>query len=245
MKLTFLGTRGYIGLRTPRHRMHTASMVSWRGKRIMLDCGEDWLARLPKLKPDAIVVTHPHPDHVFGLKRGSPCPVYAIEAAWEKMAGLPIEPAHRRTLRLRRPARIGDLMFEPFSVVHSVQAPAVGYRITAGNLLIFYVPDVVQIPERSEALAGIRSYIGDGATITRPLVRKEKRTHQLIGHTTIREQLAWCKKEGVSQMIVTHCGSAIVGADEKQVTAQLDTLGRESGVDIELAYDGMEVLMRG
>ena len=91
----------------------------------MLDCGEDWLTRLTTLKPDAIVVTHPHPDHVCGLKRGSPCPVYAIEAAWEKMAGFPIEPAHRHTLRIRRPARIASMIFEPFSVVHSVQAPAV------------------------------------------------------------------------------------------------------------------------
>jgi phosphoribosyl 1,2-cyclic phosphodiesterase len=77
------------------------------------------------------VIAHPHPDHVLGLKQGAPCPVYAIEAAWEKTASLPIQPEYSRALHIRTPARIGDMQFEPFWVVHSVNAPAVGYRITA------------------------------------------------------------------------------------------------------------------
>ena len=38
----------------------------------MIDCGKNWLRRLRHLNPDAIVVTHAHPDHAFGLKSGSP-----------------------------------------------------------------------------------------------------------------------------------------------------------------------------
>ena len=82
MKLTFLGTRGEIEARTRRHNMHSSLMVSYRGKKVMVDCGADWLGRLGELKPKAVVVTHAHPDHAWGLKEGAPCPVYATKEAW-------------------------------------------------------------------------------------------------------------------------------------------------------------------
>jgi ribonuclease BN (tRNA processing enzyme) len=43
MTLTFLGTRGNIDVRTRRHRRHTSTLVSYQGKRVMIDCGTDWL----------------------------------------------------------------------------------------------------------------------------------------------------------------------------------------------------------
>jgi ribonuclease BN (tRNA processing enzyme) len=79
MKLTFLGTRGYIDSWNSRHRRHTSTLVTHRGKKVMIDCGEDWLKKVRRLAPDAIIITHPHPDHAFGLKGGTPCPVYAIQ----------------------------------------------------------------------------------------------------------------------------------------------------------------------
>lgn len=61
MKLTFLGTRGYIDERTPRHRMHASLRAEYRGKWVMVDCGEDWLDEVDRLRPRAIVITHAHP----------------------------------------------------------------------------------------------------------------------------------------------------------------------------------------
>jgi ribonuclease BN (tRNA processing enzyme) len=243
MKLTFLGTRGYIDSWNSRHRRHTSTLVTHRGKKVMIDCGEDWLEKVRRLAPDAIIITHPHPDHAFGLKGGTPCPVYAIQKAWEKIKGFPIERSNRRILAIRRVEKIAGIRFEPFSVVHSTRATAVGYRIQAGAAVIFYVPDVVQIHRRSRALRGIHIYIGDGATINRPLVRREKQTNRLIGHTTITEQIAWCQKEGVPCMIITHCGSAIVKGDEDRIKATLNDRAAEYGIALEIAYDGMEVTL--
>jgi phosphoribosyl 1,2-cyclic phosphodiesterase len=178
----------------------------------MIDCGEDWLGKLKAVAPDAIVITHPHPDHAFGLTRGTPCPVYATQEAWEKMRNFPVEQINRRVLAIRRVEKIAGIRFEPFSVVHSIRAPAVGYRIQAGPTPIFYVPDVVRIHGCSQALRAIQVYVGDGATINRPMVRREKQTHRLIGHTTITEQLAWCKKEGVPRI-----GSAIVKGNKDRI----------------------------
>ena len=118
-----------------------------------------------------------------------------------------------------------------------------GYRIQAGTAVVFYVPDVVRIHGRSRALRGIHIYIGDGATINRPLLRREKQTNRLIGHTTIMEQLAWCKQEGVRRMIITHCGSAIVKGDEHRIKETLRDRAADCGIALDIASDGMELTL--
>jgi ribonuclease BN (tRNA processing enzyme) len=55
MKLTFLGTRGEIEIRSRWHRRHTALLVEQDGARIMIDCGADWLHRVRAIAPTAIV----------------------------------------------------------------------------------------------------------------------------------------------------------------------------------------------
>jgi hypothetical protein len=160
------------------------------------------------------------------------------------MRRFPIPPARRRTLRLGDSVVIGGIAFEAFSVVHSIRAPAVGYRISAGRVKVFYVPDVVSIPARSDAFRGISLYVGDGASITRNMVRRERKTGTLFGHATIDRQLEWCRDEGVPWMIVTHCGSDIVGGDEAAAIARLEALAARRGVAITVAHDGMELVLR-
>lgn len=240
MKLEFLGTRGNIEARTRRHGMHSATMVSYYGREVLMDCGEDWLGKVEDLNPRAIVVTHAHPDHAWGLKEGAPCPVYATQEAWEDMEGFGIQ--DRRIIAHRGPTDIAGITFEAFAVDHSTRAPAVGYRITAGQVTIFYVPDVVWIRDREAALSGAKLYVGDGATITRSLVRKIDEA--LIGHTPIRTQLTWCQKLGVPRAIFTHLGSEIVEGDERTLGAKIWDLAEERGVEVEIAHDGMEVVLR-
>lgn len=220
--------------------MHSSLLVSYQGKNVMIDCGEDWLGKVDEVNPHAIVITHGHPDHARGLKRGAPCAVYAPAAAWELMDGFDI--SERREIRHREPFQLFDISFEAFAVEHSIRAPAVGYRVTAGEVTVFYGPDLVYIHQREQALKGARLYIGDGATITRSFVRK--RGDQLIGHAPIRTQLAWCQKEGVPRAIMTHCGSQIVEGDERTLRAEIRKLAQERAVEAEIAYDGMEVVLR-
>jgi ribonuclease BN (tRNA processing enzyme) len=240
VKLTFLGTRGEIEARTRRHNMHSSLMVSYRGRKVMVDCGADWLGRIDELKPKAIVVTHAHPDHAWGLKEGAPCPVYATKEAWQLMEGYGI--GERRVMEHRSAVGIEGMIFEAFPVEHSIRAPAVGYRISAGEATMFYAPDVVYIHDRRQALAGAKLYVGDGATTVRSLVRR--RNEALIGHAPIRTQLTWCQKEGAPRAIFTHCGTELVMGDEKNLMAKIDEMARERGVRAEVAHDGMEVVLR-
>jgi phosphoribosyl 1,2-cyclic phosphodiesterase len=240
MKLTFLGTRGYIDPSSAHHRLHTATMVEYRSRRVMIDCGEDWRGRFQRHHPQAIVVTHAHPDHAFGLSEGAPCPVYASAEACQVLGEYPL--SDLRVVQPRQPLEIRGIHFEFFPVVHSTRAPAGGYRVTTGRVSIFYVPDVVYIPDHADALSGCRLYVGDGATITRSMVRRPD--DALIGHTPVRTQLTWCQKEGVPRMIVTHCGSEIVRSGDEEALRRILPLAEERGVQVTIAYDGMELVLR-
>jgi phosphoribosyl 1,2-cyclic phosphodiesterase len=237
MKLTFHGTRGEIDARIRRHRMHTSLLVSYRSANVMIDAGLDWLGKLKRINPSAIVLTHAHPDHAWGLKQGAPCPVYATEKTWRELQQYPIK--DRRVIKERAPTKISGITFEAFSVEHSILSPTVGYRITAGRACIFYAPDLIFIHERSAALNGVQIYIGDGATVTQSFIRK--RGKALIGHSPVRTQLTWCQKEGVPRAIITHCGSEIVTGDERDITAKIYAMAAKRDVEVQIAYDGMKV----
>jgi len=236
MKLTFLGTRGEIEQRTRRHRMHTSLLVSYRNANVMIDCGLDWLGKFERLHPSAIVLTHAHSDHAWGLKRGAPCPVYAPQKTWQELHHYPIKARH--VVDERTPTKICGTTFEAFPVEHSILSPTVGYRVSAGRVRIFYAPDLIFIHDRQDALNGVQVYIGDGATVTRSFIRR--RGKSFIGHSPVRTQLTWCQKEGVSRAVITHCGSEIV-IGERRLSAKICAMAAERGVEVRIAYDGMKL----
>lgn len=240
MKCTFLGTRGNTEVRSERHRRHSALLVEYEGAAVMIDAGEDWRGRVQDIDPDAIVLTHAHPDHAWGLKDGAPCPVWATPETWNDIDAYPLGVRH--TVTSRMPFEIDNVEFEAFPVEHSTRCPAVAYRIVAGVVTITYAPDVVHIPDRATALREIKCYIGDGATVTRSMVRKQN--GHLIGHTPVRTQLTWCQREDVPRAIFTHCGSEIIKGDAHEMREKVNRLAAERGVEAQIAHDGMAIVLR-
>jgi ribonuclease BN (tRNA processing enzyme) len=232
--LTFLGTRGEIEARTRQHWRHSAALIRSGDTRIMIDCGKDWLRQLRNVMPTAIVLTHAHMDHAWGLVEGAPCPVYATKATWAVIDRFPIR--DRREMPVQKSVAIGNVRFRACPVQHSIRAPAVGYRILAGTSAMFYVPDLAGLPNAAKALSGIDVYIGDGATISRSMVRRRGRA--LIGHASIVAQLGWCRKAGIKRAVFTHCGSQIVRGDVRGLDALVRRLGQDHGIEASLARDG-------
>ena len=164
----------------------------------------------------------------------------AETTTWNGLKRYPIR--ERQIIEPRHPVFLGGVEFEAFPVAHSLIAPAVGYRVSKGNVRVFYVPDLVYIHERHQALSGVALYIGDGASIMRPLVRCRGKT--MIGHASVRDQLDWCGEEGVSRALITLCGSQIVKADASAVAAKIAALARERGVQASVAHDGLKLMCR-
>jgi ribonuclease BN (tRNA processing enzyme) len=163
--------------------------------------------------------------------------VYASADAWRAMAAWPL--AMRYVVPERHAFALAGLVVEAWPVEHSVLAPAVGYRVTAGSRRIFYVPDVARLPNHVAALRDVDLFVGDGATLDRPLIRR--RGSLRIGHATIRTQLEWCAAAGVRDAVFTHCGSAVVRSEPREIAVALAAMAREHGVRARFAYDGMRM----
>jgi ribonuclease BN (tRNA processing enzyme) len=156
------------------------------------------------------------------------------------MAAWPL--AVRYVVPARHPFAIAGLYIEAWPVEHSVLAPAVGYRVTSASRRIFYVPDVARLPNPAAALRGVDLYVGDGATVNRPLIRRRGSVD--IGHATVGTQLEWCAAAGVRDAVFTHCGSRVVRSEPSEIAVALAAMARACGVRARFAFDGLTMMVR-
>jgi phosphoribosyl 1,2-cyclic phosphodiesterase len=233
--LRFCGTRGYIEESSALHRMHSALLLIHEGKRLLLDAGESWCGRLDDLRADWIAITHAHPDHAFGLKNGAGVPVYATRRTRALLGQFPVT---FRVIEPGREFRPGPFRVRAYDVVHSIRTPAVGFRVRVAGITLVYNPDVISIPAEDRVLRGVDVYIGDGATLTRPIVRR--RGNSLFGHTTIRAQLGWCKRHDIRRAYFVHCGKQLVEMNARELQRRVDELAGPFITSI-VARDGMIV----
>ena len=239
MHITFLGTRGGIKIRSKTHHYHTSTLLKFGHSSILIDAGLDWAEKIKRFKIDAILITHAHPDHVGALRNGAPCPVYATQAIWDAIGNWPIR--EQLVIQDQQKFTIGTFSITPYAVEHSLRAPATAYKILAGKKIVFHAGDLVRIYKQHVALHDVDLYIGDGAHLSRSIIREHDGYR--MGHASIKEQLMWCQKVSVPRAIFTHCGSQIVRGDFEVVQKKIELLGEKVGVDAGLAYDGLEITL--
>jgi hypothetical protein len=95
------------------------------------------------------------------------------------------------------------------------------------------------LPDPVAVLRDVDLYVGDGATLDLPLIRRRGTVR--IGHATIATQLGWCAAAGVKQAVFTHCGSRIVRADSREAAAALKAMADKYGVGARFAHDGLRL----
>jgi hypothetical protein len=97
--------------------------------------------------------------------------------------------------------------------------------------------DLLEIPARDRALAGVALYVGDGSSVDRPIQRL--RSDILTGHAAVATQLEWCADAGIRSAIFTHCGTGPV-TSPAEAARRLRALGAEHGVAARFAHDGLQ-----
>jgi ribonuclease BN (tRNA processing enzyme) len=237
-KLTVLGSSGAW---PEPGRACSGYLLSHRGVRIVLDLGTGTAGRLFTLlgtdPPDAVVITHAHPDHAVDLHalfrsrlytghRTAPIPVFAPGRVAGLMATIdPDDAADLPSVFDFRPLpaspyEIGPFRLESTSLPHYV--PNAGVRLVAPGLTVAYTGDTGP----SAALAGLARdadlFIAD-STGRPPL------------NLTARQAAAVAASGGARRLLLTHFWPGTDREDCRAAAAEL-----YSG-EILLADEGQEI----
>lgn len=256
MKLTFLGTGTSTGVPSigcecetcrsddPRDkRLRVSILIEHGGQIILVDTSSDFRQQALRQKIkwlDAVLITHCHADHIFGLDdirplnfRHGALGLYANERAWKDIrrifqyvfepsyigGGLPQVVPH--TVINGAPFCIGpDLQVTPLEVIHG-RLPVIAYRFND----FAYATDLNEIPPLT--LEGLRDL---DVLVLDCLRFKEHPTHLWL-----ERALEYINELKPRRAYLTHLAHDVLHAR--------DTPRLPDGV--EFAYDGLEISDEG
>ncbi len=255
MKITLLGTGTSVGVPMigcecatctsgdPRdQRLRTGVLLEQNDKRFVIDISADFrqqALRANLTNFDALLITHCHADHVFGLddirpinfKHGA-MPVYASEITWQQLrrvffyifeakhvgGGLPqITP---NTITNFTEFALYDLRVTAIPVIHG-KGEVSAFRFTDGRKSFAFVTDCNAIAEESLiALEGLDVLILDALRL---------KPHPT--HLHLEQSLAYIERVRPRLAFLTHIGHDIKHSD----------ISKHLPDGVALAYDGLEI----
>jgi ribonuclease BN (tRNA processing enzyme) len=214
-RLTFLGTKAAIEEKTEKHYYHSSlllQVVNPYPLRLLIDYGCIHSYDLSMLKPDAILITHAHPDHyIWSVEEANNAiPVYLTQ---ETLGYGKFSPINSHIFHPYQWFSVGRVRIFPYRVIHSLRCPAVGFKIQLpDNKILVYNPDLVDIITKECILPDTDYYIGDGSTVNASLVRREG--ENFYGHTRISTQINWCSEFNIQNIIFTHIGKNTLSKED-------------------------------
>ena len=256
MKLTFLGTGTSTGVPSigcecetctsddaRDKRLRVSVLIEHGGQTVLVDTSSDFRqqALRQKLKwLDAVLITHCHADHIFGLDdirplnfRHGALGVYANERAWvdiRRIFKYIFEPSHYggglpqvvpHTVVAGAPFCLGhDLRVTPLEVIHG-RLPVIAYRFND----FAYATDLSEIPPPTI----------DGLRDLDVLVLDCLRLKPHATHLSLERALAYVDELKPRRTFFTHIAHDIKHAR--------DTAALPDGVSF--AYDGLEIRDEG
>lgn len=238
MNLKILGTRGEVKESAPGHSRHSGVLIDGQ---ILLDLGEkEYLDYRPK----AVFITHLHPDHAFFI-RGSAqidVPVYAPEVHKNAKIEVPSGPITLDAYRIT-----------PFPTIHSKKFRSRGYVVEKKGVMkgrtegekedwkLVYTGDLIRINKKHHhLLENADLVITDGSHLRKGgRVFRDKETGQIYGHTGIPDLVNFFKAF-TANILFLHFGSWFYDDVSKSVK-RIKELGKEHGIGVIAAYDGLEL----
>ncbi len=157
MEIVFLGTSSAIAT---AERDNTAVFVKYSGKRVLIDCPGSIVHKLARasfnfLNIDAILISHSHPDHLYGLPSlihsfapyATPPPIYAPDKTIKKIKTLlSLFNLRGNIKRLRK--NIDELDIETFKTMHTDESA--GFLFKENKNETIYTSDTGPLPGRKK-----------------------------------------------------------------------------------------------
>ncbi len=228
MKITFLGTGTSVGIpvigcdcrvcrsRDPRNKRRRSSLyLQTPDASIVIDTSLDFREQaiaygVPRV--DAVLVTHSHADHIFGLDdirryntlQGMVIPVYGSSETIADLIRIfnyinvhePEPGVFRPRLdfkEVHQSLAVGSITVTPLPVIHG-KAATYGYRLDHQGRSVGYVPDCKEMPEGTvNGFRGVDVMILDGL---------RHRAHPT--HLTVEKAIGLLERIGARHSYLTH-----------------------------------------
>lgn len=231
MKIKILGTRGEIKVSAPFHSRHSGVLIN---NTLLLDCGEP---EFLEYKPQAILITHLHPDHAFFVRHHETLP--HLQASWYA----PEEYDHAGIIVPTKPFTVAGYHITPIPTIHSLKVKSQAYLIQKGDKKLFYTGDMIWIEKQyhhllhnCDAIITEGSYIREGG-----MVRRDPATEKIYGHTGV-PNLMHLFKQFTHTLVLMHFGSWFY-KDIEHARTELTDLAHQNEITIIIGYDGLEITL--